>query len=780
MEKYDVVVIGGGIGSLTTATYLSKRLRNVAVFEETKQKKLLKYTERLKDDANNKYVFKLFHHDLGGVHEGDLFHEYLKRCGLTKAFDYIDNAYTMVVGEDHRVMKRPNNIKDFKVYLVRYYPRQRDQIHALFEDIERHYEDYKIQKSARLQNKEYTLPSVLIEWGDLSLDKVLSKYVSDERLKHEFIYVYDSLGFGLKDINAYNYFIKFFDTFIDGSHFIASSFSDVVKRFTSEISKVKEKIFTGRKIEKFVFEDNKIVKAIDTDGKEIVASHFVINMRLDDFINTYLPEREELLHLFETMYPHVQDGRYINQLYIGLDRPAEECGIKEMQYMFGATINDEMLCSVLNYKLLDDSCCDDGLGAILVEFIDDDTMRKDKLNEVIDRLAKFFPGIVDHISVSKLSTKESLFSGMASKEYWNNKTVNDLFDIDDYSYINPFDNTYFIGSWLRPEAGITGMIQTGVEYGDIIDDLIYRGDEDEYFITHDELMAIISNQFIPGGLGKDEKNVQFFIGKDAYHIRTKAKHLRVYEGVTEIADIIIIATNECLYDLSVGNTTLEQAIETGSLEYVGEKDFLDQVIEAFDMGIQVQDTSNFKFYSGRWGMLFGILLLSTLLLSNLLSNYHPYLITAPITVAVIGGIGYFKFKKLGYISVFEIVSVVLYVGLFIGSLFSSSLNEMEDSKYTTLFYAVYLLITWLINRPVLFGFIKFDYRTDYTRTKLFMKMAGGLTFIWGFIFLTISLFSFTTSSTYSSLTYYLVVLGLYLMYYYPTRYIKGNIVRKEK
>ena len=42
MEKYDVVIIGGGLGSLTTAAYLSKRLRNVAVFEEGSRKKLQK------------------------------------------------------------------------------------------------------------------------------------------------------------------------------------------------------------------------------------------------------------------------------------------------------------------------------------------------------------------------------------------------------------------------------------------------------------------------------------------------------------------------------------------------------------------------------------------------------------------------------------------------------------------------------------------------------------------------------------------------------------------
>ncbi len=73
MEKYDVVIIGGGLGSLTTAAYLSKRLRNVAVFEEGSKKKLQKYTNRLKDEFNNKFDFKFYNYDVGGVHEGDLF-----------------------------------------------------------------------------------------------------------------------------------------------------------------------------------------------------------------------------------------------------------------------------------------------------------------------------------------------------------------------------------------------------------------------------------------------------------------------------------------------------------------------------------------------------------------------------------------------------------------------------------------------------------------------------------------------------------------------------------
>lgn len=776
MEKYDVVIIGGGLGSLTTATYLSKRLRNVAVFEEGRQKKLLKYTTKLKDDLNNKYEFKFFSRDLGGVHEGDLFHEYIKRCGIEGHFKYFDNDYAMIIDHNKRIVKRPNDIKNFKIHLVRRFPKQRDEIYNLFDDIMRHYEDYREQKMARLSNTEFTIPSALIEWGDLSLGEVLRKYFNKDEIINEFTLVYDTIGHEVDDVNAYNYFMKFFDTFIDGSHFIQTSFNDVVKGFSKEISKTREKIFTNRKIKEFIFDGDKIEKLIDFDGNEIQAKSYVINMRIDQFLDEYVPESASLKEKFHDMYRTVKEEKYINQVYLGLDSPSEKLGINEKQYIFSKFEEDDVrILNIVNYKLIDPKSCPDNKGAILVEFIDDNTPRKQKLDQVIDQLSKYFPGIVDHVAVKKIGVKAPFLSGISTKEYWKNKTVNDLFTIDDYTAINPFPNAYFIGSWLRPEAGITGMIQAGVEYGDIIDDHIYRGEDDDAFITHDELMVIIYNQFIPGGLGKEEKNVQFFVGKDSYYIRTKGKNHRLYKGVTDISDLIIIATNESLYDLSVGNTTLDKAMKEGSFEYVGEKDFLDEVIEAFDMGIEVEGVSSYNFVPGQWGMKSILAIIGVLLLSNLLANYHPYTIIAPLTIAIIGGLGYYKYRKLGFISIFEYVVVGIYFVLLVVSIFVPELNNFEDSRYTTLFFALYLIITWLINKPVLFEYIKHDYRTDYTRTKLFKKMAGGLTFIWGFIFSIITLLSFTVITSYASLSYYLVVLGLYLMYYYPNSYIKGNI-----
>jgi phytoene dehydrogenase-like protein len=776
VEKYDVAVIGGGLGSLTTATYLSKRLRNVAVFEEGKRKKLSKYSKKFKDANNNKFNFTFYNYDLGGVHEGDLFNEYLKQCGLADTFKYYDNDYAMIVRKDKKLTRRPNDYKNFLIYLVRHYPKHRDNIHKLFDDVMVHYSDFRAQKQARLSNKEYTLTSAMIEWGDLSLHAVLSKYFNNEELINEFTLVYDSVGLASTEINAYHYFIKWFDTFIDGSHFITTSFDNVVKTLSSEISKTKEKIFVNRKIKDFIVKDGEIEYIVDSDDNKISAMHYVINMRIDDFVDQYMPERLDLKEMFYQMYPSAQIERFANQVYIGLDVPAEEIGLADKQYIFSEIEEDEVrLLSIVNYKAYDKKACEDGFAAILVDFIDDSTPRKTKLEQVVDQFCTYFPNARDHIVLKRIGNKRPYMASLASDGYWQNKAINDLFPIDDYSEINPFKNGYFIGSWIKPEAGITGMIQTGVEYGDIIDDAIYHGDDDDYFINHDELMNIINHQFIPNSLGKDENNIQFFIGKDSYYIRTKGKHQRLYKGVSDISDIIIIATNECLYDLSVGNTTLNKAISNGTLEYVGEREFLDDIMEAFDMGIEISKPTTYNYVKGQWGIKIMLLQMSMILLANLLSNYHFNLVIAPIMVVLFGVTVYLKYRILGKVSSFEYFVLGFYFIIGILSIFIPVVNNIKDAKYTLIAFTVYLLATWIINFPIAFDYIRHDYRIDYTRTQLFKKMSGGLTFVWGVTFLVILVSDFVLIRSYASLAYYLVALSLYLSLYYPSSYIKGYI-----
>ena len=193
------------------------------------------------------------------------------------------------------------------------------------------------------------------------------------------------------------------------------------------------------------------------------------------------------------------------------------------------------------------------------------------------------------------------------------------------------------------------------------------------------------------------------------------------------------------------------------------------------MGIEIESTQRYSYVQGKHGLKFMLGIIMILILSNLLANYHNYLIVAPFTIAALGGIIYWKYRIYKLITAFEYVALNIYLIVFILSIFIPEVNTFKDSRYTLLFFSLFWLTTWLINKPIAFGFMRHDYRSDYTRTKLFNSMCGGLTFIWGMIFLIVAILSFSLIRSYSSLTYYLAVLGLYLSYYYPNSYIKGTI-----
>ena len=101
--------------------------------------------------------------------------------------------------------------------------------------------------------------------------------------------------------------------------------------------------------QKFIIEDGTIKMVIDSEGNEITARNYVINMRIDHFVDEYMPENIEMKANFYQTFSTVEKGRFINQLYIGTSKSPEELGITEKHYLFSEIPDDEVrLLSVVN------------------------------------------------------------------------------------------------------------------------------------------------------------------------------------------------------------------------------------------------------------------------------------------------------------------------------------------------------------------------------------------------------------------------------------------------
>jgi hypothetical protein len=91
--------------------------------------------------------------------------------------------------------------------------------------------------------------------------------------------------------------------------------------------------------------------------------------------------------------------------------------------------------------------------------------------------------------------------------------------------------------------------------------------------------------------------------------------------------------------------------------------------------------------------------------------------------------------------------------------------------------ALALMISVFINKPVVYNYTKFDENIDYRSSILFKVISNGLTFVWGFLFLAVLVGTYITGERYVSVLYNLYFVGIFMMYYYPTIYIRTNIKR---
>ena len=85
------------------------------------------------DAENNKYHFEYNPKGIvTGVNNKGLMYEYLNDLGLIDELKATNIPSDIIINKDNTFRKRILNFEQFRVYLVRYYPKNRDQIHKFF------------------------------------------------------------------------------------------------------------------------------------------------------------------------------------------------------------------------------------------------------------------------------------------------------------------------------------------------------------------------------------------------------------------------------------------------------------------------------------------------------------------------------------------------------------------------------------------------------------------------------------------------------------------------
>jgi len=781
VEQYDVLVIGSDIESLVSALFLARKMRSVSVIIDGKENPDGDSEVEITDPENNKYRFA---YDSGafvsGLNQNGLLEKYLHAIGIDTDLTGEVSEYDMVETTEGEFRKRINIFERFLVYLVRYYPKQRDEIHRFFRDLEKHYENYVMQQEYMLKNTDYTLTSLMIEWGDYSLSALLGKYFSDPLITNEFMMNCQLNGLNSDDVSSYNFFSGYFLGLKEGFYYLPVSVDGIKKLLMEKLKIINPKIIQHRRIKEYVGDvTGRITHVIDSTNKEIAAKHIIVGSKPDRFYKKYFPDLTEHLELIDKFHPGLESPTRIRTVYLALNQKPHNIGITEMNYCFScAGLAKPYITRLFNYSLYEPTSTGAKKGALCVDYVYDENTEIGE-QEILAQIYSKFPKLKKTIVGIKQGNPRELSAMVSLDEVRRGLTINEEIAIEASEHLMFFDNLHLTGSWVRPEAGLFGRFHTGVVLGDKIEESLYYGENDDsfYYLTNDEIMVMLKHNYGRKTLGKLENHINFQIGKSSYYVRIKDKNLTIHRGEYPHPDLTIYTTNDKLSNLLLKKVCFENVMESGGLKYTGSSELLYKVVDAFELDdckkTEVKFQPKLPVKNAGAKLMFVYLLAFSAL--AFLCNFIDMIWLVPFALGISLAMGYLKWRFFRRISWFEFSWAGIYLAMLFMAIFWQPFNVLHNDDMLLGLMGGMFFISWIINQPIVHDFRKYDYRADYAETKFFKTVNNGMTFVWALIFLLILGGVHVSGDRYVSAWYNLVFLGIFLTYYYPIIYVSTNI-----
>ena len=778
MKNYDCIIIGNDIYALTVALFLSRKMRKILLinnptpYKETKERKSITIDkEKFNFNYNSDNV-------ITGLKKNGLLYEFLDNLGLLFELDYNEISEEVVFDKDNKKKYRKTNFKDFKIYLMRYYPKSIKKINKFFRDLEKHYNNYIEQYLNLLQNNDYTLSSLMIEWGDYSLDELLNKYFDDQKLINEFKLNNFINGLNTKEVGSYNFFANYFVGLKAGFYNLNTSITSLRKKIINKIKHSNKNSIIKTKITNFVVDNKKLDYIEDSDGKQYRAKYFFVSDQPIDFYNNYFTNVDEDLKQINKFYPNLETDTYKRTMYLVVNCKLADCDIDDLYYyMNNNNDNNQKIIRLYNYSLANKIKNND-YGLLCLDFAYNIKNGFEEEN-LIDILYQTFPKLKKKELKVAYGKEKPYLSMIRDEKIRKNFSINELIDYEILNHINIYENLYIGGDFIRPESGFYGKIHQAITTADKIEDFLYFKDkqDEDYYYSNDEVMMMLRQNYDQSYFGKKEIHINFHIGKNIYFFRMKAKNIVIHRGKYNSPDLSIYTTNDRLIELILKKKPYREVIESEFFKYKGDKNILERFLKAFDL-----DDKN-KIESGKiiatplknFGLKILHMLIFVFAVTAFLTNYFKglylyfpaFILTLAITI--------FKYKTIKKINFLEYaINITLFI-LGVLSVFVNRVNIFYSDDILLAIMALAFFASVIFNRPFVRQYFKFDYNPEFVQTKLFSAITNGLSFIWGFIFLSILLGTFITGERYVSVLYHFIFIGFFLSYYYPTIYVKTSI-----
>jgi len=332
-DNYDSIIIGSGMGSLTTAAILSKEGQKVLVLERH-------YTA-----GGFTHVFKRkgFEWDVGIHYIGEVQRE---SSVIKKLFDYISDAQLkwadmgdvydkIVIGDKQYDFVK--GVQNFKDKMLGYFP---DEKQAIDKYVEFVFNATKTSQNFYMDKALHPVISSLFgskmrkpfyHFSDKTTHQVLKSFTNNEELIKVLSGQYGDYGLAPKQSSFAMHAAVARHYFAGGSFPVGGS-SEIVKTVNNVIEKAGGTILISAEVDQIVIKNNKAVGVKMKDGKLFSAKNIISGAGIMTTYNQLIPSEVAEKHQLKQQLKTVKRSVSHTCLYIGLKGSPQELNLPKTNY----------------------------------------------------------------------------------------------------------------------------------------------------------------------------------------------------------------------------------------------------------------------------------------------------------------------------------------------------------------------------------------------------------------------------------------------------------------